>query len=78
MDARDIKEIDSEQLELIRQMEEYVCRLSPELQEIFRLRIYAELPFPKIASVTLQPEAKIKAQYYRLIKRLRKEFEDHE
>ena len=64
--------------ELIRQMEEYVCRLSPELQEIFRLRIYAELPFPKIASVTLQPEAKIKAQYYRLIKRLRKEFEDHE
>lgn len=64
--------------ELVRQMEEYVCRLGPQLQEVFRLRIYADLSFPKIASVTLQPEAKIKAQYYRLIKRLRKEFEDHE
>ncbi|WP_343247051.1 sigma-70 family RNA polymerase sigma factor [Diplocloster hominis] len=64
--------------ELIRQMEEYVCGLSPQLQEIFRLRLYADLTFVQIASVTMQPEAKIKAQYYRLIKRLRKEFEDHE
>ena len=44
------------------------------MQTIFRLRIYAEAPFPEIAAVTGQPESKIKAQYYRLLGRLRKEF----
>lgn len=60
--------------ELLRQIEGYVRALDPALQTIFRLRIYAEAPFPEIAAVTGQPESKIKAQYYRLLGRLRKEF----
>lgn len=60
--------------ELLRQIEGYVRALDPALQTIFRLRIYAEAPFPEIAAVTGQPESKIKAQYYRLQGRLRKEF----
>lgn len=60
--------------ELLHQIEEYVRSLDPALQEIFRLRLYGDYSFPDIASATSQPESKIKAQYYRLIQWLRKEF----
>ncbi len=62
--------------ELLRQVEEFVCGVDPQIQEVFRLRVYAEYSFPEIAAVLAQPEAKIKAQYYRLSARLRKEIAD--
>lgn len=60
--------------ELLGQVEDYIRGLDSALQEIFRLRLYGDYSFPEIATATLQPESKIKAQYYRLIQRLRKEF----
>lgn len=62
---------------LLQQIEAYVRGLAPGLQEVFRLRIYGEYSFPEIAAILSQPEAKIKAQYYRLVKRVREEF-DHD
>lgn len=63
--------------DLLNQIEEYVCALDPELQTVFRLRIYAEYSFPEIAQISGQAEEKVKAQYYRLVKRLKKEFGSH-
>ena len=63
---------------LVQQIEAYMDTLEPALQEIYRLRLYAGCTFPEIAQLTAQPEAKIKAQYYRLINRLRKEFDPDE
>lgn len=62
---------------LLEQIETYVCTLDPQIQEIFRLRIYADYSFPEIARITGQAEEKVKAQYYRLSKKLKKEFEPH-
>ncbi|ADY55663.1 RNA polymerase, sigma-24 subunit, ECF subfamily [Syntrophobotulus glycolicus DSM 8271] len=59
---------------LLQQIEEYVRALDPTLQEVFRLRLYGDYSFPEIASATAEPEAKIKARYYRLLHHLRKEF----
>lgn len=64
--------------ELLRQIEAALCNAPPDVQEVFRLRIYAEYSFPEIARSTGQDEAKVKAQFYRLLKRLRKEFLQHE
>ena len=63
-----------ENQELLEIVEKYVSALDPAVQEIFRLRVYGEKTFPEISSLTGQPEAKIKAVYYRLTSRLRKEF----
>lgn len=38
------------------------------------MRLYGEYSFPEIAAVTGEPEAKVKAQYYRLLEKVRKEF----
>lgn len=62
---------------LISRIEEVVRGLDPDLQEIFRLRLYGEYSFPEIARMTGEAEEKVKARYYRLVKRLRKEF-DHD
>ncbi|NLO86130.1 MAG: sigma-70 family RNA polymerase sigma factor [Clostridiales bacterium] len=63
--------------ELLGRIEEYVSLFDPHIQSIFRLRIYADYSFPEIAETLSQPEAKIKAQYYRLMKRVREEFDNH-
>ncbi len=65
-----------ENRELLEMIEKYVSALDPAVQEIFRLRVYGDKTFPEIASLTGQPESKIKAIYYRLTSRLRKEFEN--
>ena len=62
---------------LLKQIEEYVRTLDPGLQEIYRLRLYGDYSFPEIATMTEQAESKIKAQYYRLMQWLRKEFGSH-
>ncbi len=63
---------------LISRIEEEVRTWDPALQEIFRLRLYGEYSFPEIARMTGAAEEKVKARYYRLVKRLRKEFDHHE
>ena len=71
-DKRDFLE-DVHNRELLRAIEEFVRSMEPFVQEIFRLRVYGEYAFPEIAAVLSQPEAKIKAQYYRLAAKIRKE-----
>lgn len=66
-----VKNISSQ--ELLRQAEAYVCGMEPQVQEVFRLRVYGEYSFPEIAALLGQPESKIKAQYYRLAAKIRKE-----
>lgn len=58
----------------LEEIEAYICRFPPQTQEIFRMKVYGEHSFPEIASIIGEPEAKIKAQYYRLIQKIRKEF----
>lgn len=71
-DERDFVE-DIQNRELMREIEQLVSQMEPDVQEVFRLRVYGEYPFPEIAAVLSQPEAKIKAQYYRLAAKIRKE-----
>ncbi len=61
--------------ELLKEIEGYVSGFEPGVQEIYRLRLYGGQSFPEIAKAVGQPEAKIKAQYYRLLRKIRKEFE---
>lgn len=66
------------QKELLGTINQYVASFRPEIQEIFRLRVYGELSFPEIASLLAQNEERIKAQYYRLVKKIREEFREDE
>ena len=66
------------QKELLGRVNEFVASFKPQIQEIFRLRVYGDLSFPEIASLLGEKEERIKAQYYRLIKKIREEFSNHE
>lgn len=59
---------------LLEEIEAYVSALSPQVQAIFRLRVYGERSFPEIAAALGEKEAAVKTRYYRLMCRLRKEF----
>ncbi len=59
---------------LLEQIEDYVSRLDPQVQAVFRLRLYGEKSFPEIAAALGQSESAVKSQYHRLLGRLRKEF----
>lgn len=62
--------------ELLERVEQFVCGMSPGQQEVFRLRVYAGCSFPEIAAALAEPEAAVKARYYRMIAVVRKEFRD--
>ena len=62
----------------VREIEAYISTLPPDTSRILRLHIYGGYSFPEIAEMLKQPEAKIKSQYYRAIKQVRKEFADYE
>ena len=65
-----------ENSELISKIEEYVSSFDAGCQEIFRLRVFGEYGFAEIASAVSMPESTVKTNYYRMIKKIRKEFED--
>ncbi len=60
---------------LLEQIEAYVSGLEPQIQAVFRLRLYAEQSFPEIAAALGEPEAAVKSRYYRLLRQLREEFD---
>lgn len=62
--------------QLMEQIEKYVCGFETDIQQIFRLHIYGEETFQKIAVLIGISEATVKSKYYRLIKQIRKEFRD--
>lgn len=63
---------------LLAQIEEYVSGQVLEQQKVFRLRVYAGQSFPEIAETLGEREAAVKARYYRLIEKIRKEFSIYE
>lgn len=63
---------------LLSQIETYVSGQALEQQEVFRLRVYAGLSFPEIADILGDREEALKARYYRLVKKIRKEFSEYE
>lgn len=66
----------AENADFVAKIEAYVSSFDALTQEIFRLRVYGDYEFAEIARITSQPEASVKTRYYRLIKKIRKEFED--
>ena len=73
-DQRDfVQELENQTL--LEEIEAYVCTQSTAVQETFRLHLYGGYDFPEIARLTGRTESGVKAGYYRLLKRLRKEFE---
>ena len=63
---------------LLRDIEEYVCGADPLDQEVFRLHLYADCSFSEIAAAMGEAEEKLKARYYRLLRKIRKEFASDE
>lgn len=61
--------------DLLERIETYVSSLDPAVQSVFRLRLYGEQRFGEIAAALGQSEAAVKSQYYRLLGRIRKEFD---
>ncbi len=64
--------------ELLERIEQYVSGLDPAVQSVFRLRLYGERSFEEIAAVLGQSVPAVKSQYYRLLGRIREEFDPHE
>ena len=62
---------------LLEAIEAYVSVLDLGEQAVFRLRLYGEQSFPEIAAALGEPEAAVKSRYYRLLGRLREEFDPH-
>lgn len=62
------------QKQLLFQIECYVSAFRTDIQQIFRLHIYGEQTFGEIAILIGIPEASVKSKYYRLLKQIRKEF----
>lgn len=62
---------------LLEDIERFVSECDPQVQAVFRLRLHAELTFPEIAEVLDVGEAAAKSQFYRLVARIRKEFDLH-
>lgn len=65
-----------ERQSVLEAIERYVSGLPPDVQQVYRLRLYGEYTFPQIAAMLGQPEAAVKSRYYRLMQALRKEFRD--
>ena len=67
-----------EESDLLARIEEYVSSFDDSTQTIFRLHIYDDRTFIEIAGITGLPESSVKSRYYRLQKKIRKEFSDYE
>ena len=76
-DGFDLAAITSDRL-LLRDIEEFVRGADPLDQEVFRLHLYADYSFSEIAAAMGEAEEKLKARYYRLLRRIRKEFASDE
>ena len=62
---------------LLGDIEAFVSGCDPQVQAVFRLRVYAELTFPEIAEVLGVGESTARSQFHRLTARIRKEFDLH-
>lgn len=53
-----------------------VNSMKPDLQEIFRLKIFSDYTFTKIAEILKIPESTVKTKYYSVIKKIKIEFKN--
>ena len=60
---------------VLEQMESYVSGLDFQTQAVFRLRLFGEQSFPEISAALGEPEAAVNSRYYRLLRRVREEFD---
>ena len=67
---------ETENRDLLQNIEAFVATFNETAQQIFRFHLYADLSFGEIARLLSMPEASVKTVYYRLISRIRKEFGD--
>lgn len=65
-----------EQAELLMKIEKYISHFLPLVQQIYRLHIYGDFTFTQIAADLNISESTVKSHYYRLQKKIRKEFQD--
>lgn len=65
-----------ENKDLAARIQAHVCTFDADAQRIFRLKVFGEHTFAVIAEMVEMPEATVKTKYYRMIKQVRKEFED--
>lgn len=54
----------------------YVSKFPPDTQKIFRLHIFGNYTFAEIAESMQMAEGSVKSKYYRLLNKLRSEFDD--
>ena len=64
------------QSELLSKIEAYVSCFPPNAQQIYRLHVYGDFTFEQISLSLNLPEGTVKSYYYRLQKKIRKEFYD--
>lgn len=83
LDVEEIETIDNYdfveeflQSDLLGKIEEYVSQYPSLTQQIFRLHIFGSYKFTEIALIVNLSEATVKTKYYRLLKEVRKEFEN--
>ena len=65
-----------EDRELASKIHAYIGTFDAETQRIFRLKVFGEHTLSEIANLVEIPEATVKTKYYRVLKQVRKEFED--
>jgi RNA polymerase sigma-70 factor (ECF subfamily) len=65
-----------EMRDLLSRLQAYVNTLDVETQQIFRLKFFGEHAFSQIAALLSLLEPTVKSKYYRLLKQLRKEFQN--
>jgi len=66
--------IDLQNLELLQKIEEHIETLPSEIQRIFRLHLYSDMTFARIAESMELPESTVKTKFYRTIKKIREVF----
>ena len=69
-------EIQFERSLQIKEIREFVDGLEQSRQEIFKLKVFNDYTFGKIAEITGLPEATVKTKFYATQKMIRKEFAD--
>lgn len=62
--------------DLIWAIEEYIRKSPSDIQQIFRLHVYAGYTFVEIADMQNLSEGTVKSKFYRFLKKIREEFKD--
>jgi RNA polymerase sigma-70 factor (ECF subfamily) len=66
--------LDLQNRELLQRIEENISSYPSDVQRIFRLHIYNDMTFTKIAAAMNLPEATVKTKFYRTIKKIKEVF----